>query len=153
MASGLSSGAKIGRYEIRSQLSKGGMGDVYLARDRSINRDVALKVLPANFASDRERLQRFKQEAQAAASLNHPNIAHIYEIGESEGIHFIAMEFIDGVTLRAKIHHDKAPLAKLLKYLTQVAKGLAKAHSAGIVHRDLKPQNIMVTNDDYAKIL
>src|SRR5882762_4599003 len=153
MASALSSGTKIGRYEIRSQLGKGGMGDVYLARDRSINRDVALKVLPANFASDRERLQRFKQEAQAAASLNHPNIAHIYEIGEFEGIHFIAMEFIDGQTLRDCIHVDQAELPKLLRYLQHVAEALAKAHGAGIVHRDLKPDNIMITRDEHAKIL
>src|SRR2546425_3121202 len=153
MASVLSSGAKIGRYEIRSQLGKGGMGDVYLARDRSINRDVALKVLPANFASDRERLQRFKQEAQAAASLNHPNIAHIYEIGESEGIHFIAMEFIDGQTLRDCIHVDQADLTKLLRYLQHVAEALAKGHAAGIVHRDLKPENIMINRDGFAKLL
>ena len=129
------------------------MGDVYLARDRSINRDVALKVLPANFASDRERLQRFKQEAQAAASLNHPNIAHIYEIGEFEGTHFIAMEFIDGQTLRDCIHVDQASLPKLLRYLQHVAEGLAKAHGAGIVHRDLKPENIMINRDGFAKLL
>ncbi|MEP6913358.1 MAG: serine/threonine-protein kinase, partial [bacterium] len=153
MASALSSGTKISRYEIRSQLGKGGMGDVYLARDRSINRDVALKVLPANFASDRERLHRFKQEAQAAASLNHPNIAHIYEIGEFEGIHFIAMEFIDGQTLRDCIHVDRADLPKLLRYLQHVAEALAKAHGVGIVHRDLKPENIMINRDGFAKLL
>src|SRR2546427_3636499 len=98
-------------------------------------------------------MRRFTQEAKAAAALNHPNIAHIYEIGESQGTHFIAMEFVDGVTLRVKIHRHQAPLAKLLKYLTQVAEGLSKAHAAGIVHRDLKPDNIMITRDDYAKIL
>ena len=149
----LATGKRLGRYEIRAKLGEGGMGEVYLAEDTQLHRKVALKVLPAEVASNQDRMRRFDQEAQAAAALNHPNIAHIYEIGESQGTHFIAMEFIDGVTLRAKFHHDKAPLAKLLKYLTQVAKGLAKAHSAGIVHRDLKPQNIMVTNDDYAKIL
>ncbi len=129
------------------------MGDVYLARDRNVNRDVALKVLPANFASDRERLQRFKQEAQAAASLNHPNIAHVYEIGEFEGTHFIAMEFIDGQTLRDCIHVEQADLLKLLRYLQHVAEGLAKAHGAGIVHRDLKPDNIMINRDGFAKLL
>lgn len=153
MDSALSSGAKISHYEIRSKLGKGGMGDVYLARDRSINRDVALKVLPANFASDRERLQRFKQEAQAAASLNHPNIAHIYEIGEFEGTHFIAMEFIDGQTLRDSIHVAQDELPKLLRHLQHVAEGLAKAHGAGIVHRDLKPENIMINRDGFAKLL
>lgn len=129
------------------------MGDVYLARDRRINRDVALKVLPANFASDRERLQRFKLEAQAAASLNHPHIAHIYEIGEIDGTNFIAMEFIDGQSLRDFIHSDEADLAKLLRYLQHAAEGLAKAHAAGIVHRDLKPENIMISRDGFAKIL
>ncbi len=93
------------------------------------------------------------REAKSAAALNHPNIAHIYEIGEDEGTHFIAMEFVDGETLRQKIHRDREPLAKLLKYLRQVAEGLAKAHGAGIVHRDLKPDNIMITRDDYAKVL
>jgi serine/threonine protein kinase/TolB-like protein len=153
MDSALLSGSKISRYEIRSKLGKGGMGDVYLARDRSINRDVALKVLPANFSSDRERLQRFKQEAQAAASLNHPNIAHIYEIGEFNGTHFIAMEFIDGQTLHDCIHlgHDELP--KLLRYLQHVAEALAKAHAVGVVHRDLKPENIMINRDGFAKLL
>src|SRR5438552_11029167 len=127
-------GTRVGRYEIRSKIGAGGMGEVYLAEDTQLHRKVALKVLPAEVASNQDRMRRFNQEAQAAAALNHPNISHIYEIGESQGTHFIAMEFIDGVTLRAKIHHDKAPLAKLLKYLTQVARGLAKAHSAGIVH-------------------
>ncbi|HEV2884959.1 MAG TPA: protein kinase [Pyrinomonadaceae bacterium] len=146
-------GTRLGRYEIRSQLGKGGMGDVYLARDRTINRDVALKILPTNFSSDRERLRRFKQEAQAAASLNHPNIAHIYEIGESGGVHFIAMEYIDGHTLRELIHTEPTELTKLLRYLHHAAEGLAKAHAAGIVHRDLKPDNIMITRDGFAKLL
>lgn len=153
MSSVLLPGAKLSRYEIRSQLGKGGMGDVYLARDRNVNRDVALKVLPADFASDRERLQRFKQEAQAAASLNHPNIAHVYEIGEFEGTHFIAMEFIDGQTLRDCIYVERAALTELLRYLQHVAEALAKAHAAGIVHRDLKPENIMINRDGYAKLL
>ena len=146
-------GTRLGRYEIRSKIGAGGMGEVYLAQDSKLDRKVALKILPVDVKANHDRMRRFVQEAKAAAALNHPHIAHIYEIGESQGTHFIAMEFIDGVTLRDKIHHDKAPLAKLLKYLTQVAEGLAKAHSQGIVHRDLKPQNIMVTRDDYAKIL
>src|SRR5262249_27716546 len=116
-------------------------------------RRVALKVLPADLAGKRDRMRRFEQEAQAAAALNHPNIAHIYEIGESDGVSFIAMEFIDGPTLREKIHREQTELRKLLRYLQQVAEGLAKAHAAGIVHRDLKPDNVMITRDGFAKIL
>src|SRR6266567_4106285 len=152
-AASLPPNTRLDRYEIRSLLGKGGMGEVYLAEDLRLHRKVALKVLPSELAADRDRMRRFEQEATAAAALNHPHIAHIYEIGESEGIHFIAMEHIDGDTLRDKIHCEKAPLTKLLKYLTQVAEGLIKAHAAGIVHRDLKPDNIMITRDDYAKIL
>src|SRR5438105_8078369 len=129
-------GTQLGHYTIISQLGVGGMGEVYLAEDTRLHRKVALKVLPAEVASNQDRMRRFNQEATAAAALNHPNIAHIYEIGESQGTHFIAMEFVDGVTLRDKIHRDQAPLAKLLKYLRQVAEGLSKAHAAGIVHRD-----------------
>src|SRR5438309_1777655 len=153
-------GTQLGHYTIISQLGAGGMGEVYLAHDTKLDRKVALKVLPAEVAANRDRMERFVREAKAAAALNHPHIAHIYEIGESgsspavrEGVHFIAMEYIDGGTLREKIHRDKTPLPKLVRYLTQVAEGLAKAHSAGIVHRDLKPDNIMITRDDYAKIL
>jgi serine/threonine protein kinase len=146
-------GTKLGRYEIRSQLGAGGMGEVYLAQDTRLNRLVALKVLPRELTARRERLQRFEQEAQAAAALNHPNIAHIYEIGESEGVNFIAMEYVEGATLREKIHREQTELRKLLRYLQQVAEGLAKAHAAGIVHRDLKPDNVMITRDGYAKIL
>ena len=144
---------RIDRYEIRSLLGKGGMGEVYLAEDMRLHRKVALKILPPAVASNQDRMRRFEQEAAAAAALNHPHIAHVYEIGESESTHFIAIEHIDGDTLRDKIHRDKAPLLKLLKYLIQVAEGLTKAHAAGIVHRDLKPDNIMITRDDYAKIL
>ncbi len=146
-------GTHLGRYEIVSLIGAGGMGEVYLALDAQLNRTVALKILPSDVASDGERMRRFIQEAKAAAALSHPNIAHIYEVGESEGTHFIAMEYIDGETLRTEIHRAKTPLNKLLKYLAQVAQGLAKAHAAGIVHRDLKPDNIMIARDGYAKIL
>jgi len=129
------------------------MGEVYLAEDVDLRRRVALKILPSNVAANQERIRRFKQEAQAAAALNHPNIAHMYEIGESEGVNFIAMEFVDGVTLRELIHQRQTNLAKLLRYLQHVTEGLAKAHASGIVHRDLKPDNIMVTRDGHAKIL
>jgi serine/threonine-protein kinase len=172
----LAVGTKLGRYEIRSQLGAGGMGEVYLAQDTRLDRKVALKILPAEVASHRDRMDRFIREAKAAAALNHPHIAHIYEIGSSptpgspagrpgrggavrEGssmaveTHFIAMEFIDGQTLRELIHGQQTDLAKLLRHLQQVAEGLAKAHPAGIVHRDLKPDNIMITKDGHAKIL
>ena len=144
---------QLGRYEILSLLGKGGMGEVYLAHDTSLNRKVALKVLPADVASQQDRMRRFKQEATSAASLNHPNIAHIYEVGEAEGLHFIAMEFIEGVTFRTKIHEEDEELPKLLRALQHAAEGLAKAHDAGIVHRDLKPDNIMVTSDGHTKVL
>lgn len=144
---------RLGRYEIRSKIGEGGMGEVYLAEDGQLHRKAALKVLPADVASNQDRMRRFKQEATAAAALNHPNIAHIYEIGESDGTHFIAMEFVDGYTLRELIHGKQTDLARLLRYLQHAAEGLAKAHAANIVHRDLKPDNIMVTRDGHAKIL
>src|SRR5215467_9074961 len=153
MAQTLSSGTRLGRYEIRSKLGEGGMGEVYLAEDTRLHRRVALKILPAKLASDKERVRRFEQEAVAAAALNHPNIAQIYEIAEHDGTHFIVMEFIDGRTLRGTIHREHSELRKLLRHLQHVAEGLAKAHGAGIVHRDLKPENIMVTRDGHAKIL
>src|SRR5207237_8733958 len=111
----LSAGTRLGRYEIRSQLGAGGMGEVYLAEDTKLNRKVAIKILPAEVAADRDRMRRFVQEAKAAAALNHPNIAHIYEIGESEGANFIAMEFVEGVTLRQKIQQEGVELGKLLR--------------------------------------
>src|SRR6266511_2458455 len=144
---------KLDRYEVRSKLGKGGMGEVYLAEDAQLRRQVALKILPTDLAANQDRMRRFIQEAQSAAALNHPNIAHVYEIGESDGTSFIAMEFVDGKTLREKIHGEKSELKVLLKHLLQVAEGLAKAHSSGIVHRDLKPDNIMITSDGHAKIL
>src|SRR5687767_14346209 len=144
---------QLGRYEIRSLLGVGGMGEVYLAQDTSLNRRVALKVLPTEVASNGDRMRRFKQEASAAASLNHPSIAHIYEIGELDGLHFIAMEYVEGATLRMKIHHEQEELSKLLRALQHVAEGLAKAHDAGIIHRDLKPDNVMITSDGHGKVL
>ncbi len=129
------------------------MGVVYLCEDVRLHRKVALKILPADLAENKDRMRRFEQEAQAAAALNHPNIAHIYEVDESNGANFIAMEYIDGFTLLQLIHDRQSELAKLLRYLQHVAEGLAKAHAAGIVHRDLKPDNIMVTRDGHAKIL
>jgi serine/threonine protein kinase/Tol biopolymer transport system component len=149
----LSPGTKLGRYEIRAKIGAGGMGEVYLAQDTKLDRKVALKILPAELAKNHDRMRRFVQEAKAASALNHPHIITIYEIDETESGHFIAMEYVDGVTLREKIHLERSELVKLLRYLQNVAEGLAKAHAAGIVHRDLKPDNIMITDDGHAKIL
>ena len=143
----------LSHYRIVSKIGAGGMGEVYLAQDTKLDRRVALKILPADVASSRDRMERFIREAKSAAALNHPHIAQIHEIGEHDGTHFIVMEFIDGVTLREKIHRERTELRKLLKYLQQVAEGLSKAHAAGIVHRDLKPDNIMITRDGFAKVL
>src|SRR5215471_21483145 len=145
--------ATLSHYRIVSKIGEGGMGEVYLAQDTKLDRKVALKILPAELAANQGRMRRFVQEAKAAAALNHPNIATIHEIGESDSVNYIAMEFIDGVTLREKIHQEHIELPKLLRFLQHVAEGLAKAHGAGIVHRDLKPDNIMITRDGHAKIL
>ncbi|HXM35743.1 MAG TPA: protein kinase [Pyrinomonadaceae bacterium] len=149
----ITAGTRLSRYEIRSQLGAGGMGEVYLALDTELDRKVAIKILPADVAANQDRMRRFAQEARAAAALNHPNIAHIYEIGRADGVNFIAMEFVDGETFRDKMHGENSDLKILLKHLLQVAEGLAKAHAGGIVHRDLKPDNIMITRDGHAKIL
>jgi len=121
----LPAGTHLGRYEVRSKIGEGGIGEVYLAQDKKLERKVALKILPEEVASNQERMGRFVQEAKAAAQLNHPNIAHVYEIDEADGRHFIAMEFIDGETLRECILDGETDLRKLLRYLQQVAEGLA----------------------------
>ena len=146
-------GSTISHYRIVSKIGAGGMGEVYLAEDSRLDRKVALKLLLPDFVTNEDRLQRFIREAKAAAAISHPNIAHIYEVGEYDATHYIAMEYVDGDLLTTRMHRDKRSLGTLLKYLMQVADGLAKAHAAGIVHRDLKPDNIMVTPDGYAKIL
>ena len=143
----------LSHYRILSKLGEGGMGEVYCAQDTRLDRKVALKILPGHLATHRDRMERFVREAKSAAALSHPNIAQIYEIGEHNGTHYIAMEFVDGVTLREKIHNEQTELRKLLRHFQQVAEGLAKAHAAGIVHRDLKPDNVMITSDGHAKIL
>jgi len=153
----LQPGAKVARYRIASLLGAGGMGEVYLARDDSLDRAVALKVLPPELVANDERVRRFVQEAKAASSLSHPHIVTIYEIGQAEvddqPLHYIAMELVSGRTLKDLIHTDKTDLRTLVRYLAQAADGLAKAHAAGLVHRDLKPENIMVTSDGFAKVL
>jgi eukaryotic-like serine/threonine-protein kinase len=113
----IAAGTHLGRYEIRSKIGAGGMGEVYLAEDTRLHRKVALKILPTELAANKDRMRRFEQEAQAAAALNHPNIAHIYEIGEGGGVNFMAMEFVDGVTLGEKIHGERTELKKLLNVI------------------------------------
>ena len=148
----LSPDTSLSHYRIVSRIGAGSMGEVYLAQDTNLDRKVALKILPADLAANRDRMQRFVREAKSAAALNHPNIAHIYEIGESNGVNYIAMEFIDGHTF-GKVIQNETDLRKPLRYLQHVAEGLSKAHAAGIVHRDLKPDNIMVTRDGHVKVL
>jgi serine/threonine protein kinase/Tfp pilus assembly protein PilF len=170
-------GKTLGHYQISERLGAGGMGEVYRAKDLKLGRDVAIKVLREELASDPERLRRFEQEARSASALNHPNIITIYDIhlrhvsadlsaealakeeghggqvGKQEDVDYIAMEFVEGKTLREILSEGPLPTKKLLQLATQTAEGLAKAHSAGIVHRDLKPENLMVTGDGYVKIL
>src|SRR5499427_8519655 len=130
------------------------MGEVYRARDAKLGREIAIKVLPASVADDEDRRQRFEQEARAASSLNHPHILTIYDIGEADGALYIAMELVDGRTLRELLASaEPLPTKRLLDLSVQIAEGLAKAHAAGIVHRDLKPENLMVSKDGYVKIL
>jgi serine/threonine protein kinase len=144
---------KLGRYEIRSKLGEGGMGEVYLARDAQLGRDIALKILTADVARDPQRLHRFLQEARAAAALSHPNIAHIYEIGEADGAHFIAMEYVEGESLDKKIAGRPLRLSEQLDYAIQIADALDEAHARGIIHRDIKSSNIMVTARRGVKVL
>ena len=146
-------GQQLGHYETIALLGEGGMGAVYLARDTKLGRKVALKLLPSYFTSDGDRLRRFEQEACAASSLNHPNILTIYEIGETNGTHFIATEFIEGETLRECMKRGPAEIGQVLHVAEQVASALAAAHEAGIVHRDIKPENIMVRPDALVKVL
>jgi len=146
-------GRQFGPYSVVSLLAKGGMGEVYRARDTQLQRDVALKVLPKIFASDAERLARFQREAQVLAALNHPNIAQIYGLEGTGTSRCIVMELVDGTTLRDLLADGPLPLKRTMHIGVQVADGLAKAHGAGIVHRDLKPENVMITRDGVAKIL
>jgi serine/threonine protein kinase len=149
----IAAGLQLGRYEIRSHLGAGGMGEVYLAQDTQLGRTVAVKILPADVASDQQRMQRFVQEARTASALNHPNIITIYEIGETDSTHFIATEFIDGLTLRQRLTSGRTRLGEALDIAVQVAAALSAAHAAGIAHRDIKPENIMVRHDGYIKVL
>ncbi|MGA9931350.1 MAG: serine/threonine-protein kinase, partial [Terriglobales bacterium] len=149
----LTPGTKLGPYEIQSLIGSGGMGEVYRAHDSRLNRTVAIKVLPTSYSADAERLQRFVQEARAAAALNHPNILSIFDIGEASGAPYIVSELLEGQTLRERIRSGPLSSRKSIDYALQVARGLAAAHEKGIVHRDLKPENLFLTHDDRVKIL
>lgn len=146
-------GREIGPYRIFSLLGAGGMGEVYLAEDTRLGRKVALKLLPAEFTKDAEPVSRFEREARAASALNHPNIITIYEIGKLDDTHFMATEYIDGLTLRQRFGGGKIELKESLDITIQIASALAEAHAAGIVHRDIKPENIMLRRDGYVKVL
>jgi serine/threonine protein kinase len=176
----LTAGAKLGPYEVKALVGGGGMGEVYRARDPRLGRDVAIKVLPAAFSADPDRLRRFEQEARAAAALNHPNILAVYDIGTHNGAPYIVSELLEGETLRDRLASGSAhrqaqsapnqsrgrvqasgfgtyahglPVRKAVEYALEIARGLAAAHDKNIVHRDLKPENLWVTTDGRVKIL
>ena len=152
-SSPLSPGTTLGRYEIRSQIGEGGMGEVFLARDTQLDRTVALKILPEPVAADQTRLQRFRQEAKSASALNHPNILTVYEIGQAAAVHFIATEFVEGKTLRQHLSKGPMSLSEILDICVQVTRALSAAHEANIIHRDVKPENIMIRRDGIVKVL
>ena len=146
-------GSRIRRYEIGVPLGAGGMGEVFLARDLELDRTVALKILPDSAASSPEHVRRFVQEAKAAVGLNHPNIAHIYDAGDEQGVRFMVMEYVQGQTLRQRMHEQRLKVSEALDIAAQVASALASAHAGGIVHRDIKPENVMLRPDGYVKVL
>src|SRR6266545_3783558 len=149
----LAAGSRLGPYEVLSPLGAGGMGEVWRARDSRLQRDVAIKVLPGELSADAGRLKRFEKEARSASALNHPNIVTIYDIGQADSVSYIAMELVEGKTLRELLYAGLPPIRRVLAITAQVADGLARAHEAGIVHRDLKPENVMVTKDARVKVL
>jgi eukaryotic-like serine/threonine-protein kinase len=149
-------GTTLGPYSLLSVLGVGGMGEVYLARDERLKRRLALKILPPHFVTDNTRVERFAREARAVSALNHPNIVTVYEIGQLTGTHFIAMEYVDGQTLREKIHNAKQELLEVkevVEIALQISAALAAAHEAGVIHRDIKPENLMQRRDDYVKVV
>jgi len=139
----LAIGKKLGRYEIRSKIGEGGMGEVYRAHDEKLNRDVAIKVLPPAFSENADRLRRFEQEAQSAGALNHPNILSVHDVGTHDGSPYIVAELLSGEELRDQLKNGGLPIRKAIDYAQQIAHGLAAAHEKGIVHRDLKPENLL----------
>jgi serine/threonine protein kinase len=150
---GSHAGRAFSHYEAEREIGRGGMGEVYLARDKRLGRPVALKLLPASFTADPTRVARFKREAHAISHLNHPNIVTVYEVGEAEGLRFIVTEYVEGETLRALLARGPLPPGRALDLAVQVASALDAAHAAGVVHRDVKPENIMVRPDGYVKVL
>ena len=148
----LTSGTKLGPYEILAPLGAGGMGEVYRARDTRLDRTVAIKILPEHLSDDPMRRQRFEREAKAVSSLNHPHICTLYDIGRQDGVDFIVMEYVEGVTLGTRLEKGPLPTAEVLEYGIQLASALDKAHRSGVTHRDLKPGNIMLTKSG-AKLL
>src|SRR6266699_2609639 len=148
----LLAGQTVGHYKISKRIGAGGMGEVYLATDITAGRKAALKILPARFTGDAERLKRFRQEARAVVALNHPNILTVYEIGEDHAIHYIASELIEGESLRDRLARGRMGLNEAVDVAIQVASALVAAHEAGIVHRDIKPENIMLRPDGYVKV-
>ena len=150
---GLAPGTRLGPYTIEAPVGAGGMGEVYKAHDERLKRDVAIKVLPASYSQDADRLRRFEQEAQAAGGLNHPNITAVHDFGAHEGAPYIVTELLEGETLRARLAGGPVAVRKATDYAVQIAKGLAAAHEKGIIHRDLKPENLFLTNDGRVKIL
>src|SRR5215470_2326409 len=150
---GSMTGQSLGSYQILSRLGAGGMGEVYRARDNRLDRTVALKILPGEVAADAERMRRFVREAKAASALNHPHVATIYEIGEADGVNFIAMEYVEGQTLAARINGHQLKVSEIVEIGTQIADALDEAHSKGITHRDLKPANVMLTPRGQVKVL
>jgi Tol biopolymer transport system component len=149
----LNPGARLGAYEVISRLGAGAMGEVYRARDSRLGRDVALKILPAEFAGNADRRRRFEQESRAASALSHPNIVAVYDVGDQDGVSYIVSELVEGESLRDLIDRGPVPLRKAIEIAAQIADGLAAAHAAGIVHRDLKPENVMLARDGRPKIL
>jgi serine/threonine protein kinase len=149
----LSAGQRLDEYEILSSLGTGGMGEVYRARDTKLDRDVALKVLPARLAESQEAFDRFEREAKAVAALSHPNILAIHDFGTHEGRAYAVMELLEGETLRQRLTAGALPTRKAVDYAAQIARGLAAAHDKRIVHRDLKPENVFLTKDGRAKLL
>ncbi len=149
----LAAGTRLGPYEIISPIGKGGMGEVYSARDTKLDREVAIKVLPEEFANDDERLARFEREAKLLASLNHPNIASIYGFEESDGVKALVLELVEGPTLAERIAEGPIPVEEALPIARQIAEALEAGHEAGVIHRDLKPANVKVKEDGTVKVL
>src|ERR1044071_6137804 len=146
----IASGTLLGRYEVRSFIGAGGMGEVYRAHDSALGRNVAVKVIPRELSSDPSRLKRFEQEARATSALNHPNILVIFDLGIFEGSTYVVSELLEGQTLRERLLDSALSPRKAIEYGAQIARGLAAAHEKGIIHRDLKPENIFITTDGHA---